>query len=121
MLAIPSTTTSARPALLESTSNSFENGDISEQRIAVPRINGDEQQSPNKGQRINDGGASYYQGQSLAYWPDSPEANQLFQPRKNVSSRDCDSSLMFSEESLQEAVQRRIKLLQSVHEFEDGR
>ena len=72
VLAIPSTR--ARPALLESTTNSLENGDISGQSIAVPSIDGDEQQSPNKRQRIND--VASYQVQLLAsYWPDSPEAN----------------------------------------------
>ena len=118
VFAIPSTR--ARPALLESTTNFLENSDIglSDGSISVININGEEHQSPNKRQMINDGAS--LQAQPFAYWPNSPDANQLFQPRKNVSSRDSGGSLMFCDESLQEAVQRRIKLLQSVFENEDG-
>ena len=67
---------------------------------------------------MNDGAS--FQLQMIAYWPDSPGVNQPFQPRRNVSSCDSGGALMYCDESPQEAVQRRIKLLQSVHENEDG-
>jgi hypothetical protein len=67
---------------------------------------------------MNDGAS--HQVQTIAYWPDSPEANQLFRPRRNVSSYDIGGSLIFCNESPQDAVQRRIILLKSVHKNEDG-
>jgi hypothetical protein len=45
-----------------------------------------------------------------SYWPDSPEARQVFRPASSKGSR----------ESAKAAVERRIKLLQTVHENEDS-
>jgi hypothetical protein len=45
-----------------------------------------------------------------SYWPDSPEARQVFPPASSEGSR----------ESAKAAVERRIKLLQTVHENEDS-
>ena len=108
VLMIPSTR--ARPALLmvPPTTNFLDTGDGN---VTVTNINEDEQ-SPNKRQRIVNDDASYQAQTTIAYWPDSPEAIQLFQPMRNVSRRDDNGSLMYCDESPQEAVERRIKILQ---------
>jgi hypothetical protein len=73
------------------------------------------------------------QSTMASYWPDSPEARQVFKPitssnrlRRmrtgavvNDDATTTDSST-FCNETAKEAVQRRIQLLQSVHASEDG-
>jgi hypothetical protein len=80
-----------------------------------------EQESPNKRQRVN--AAAACNPTACSYWPESPEAYQLFKPRRefvsveNTSIVDVSASMV---ESLQEAIQRRIILLQSVHESSES-
>jgi hypothetical protein len=65
----------------------------------------------------------------MSYWPNSPEAQQVFHPntlRKRrrgtttTSAADNNESFTSYNESAKEAVERRILLLKSVHESEDG-
>jgi hypothetical protein len=70
---------------------------------------------------------------SQLYWPDSPEARQVFKPttgrRANrvrrssasgVGVGDCGSSAVLDDETAKKALERRIALLQSVNTREDG-
>jgi hypothetical protein len=80
--------------------------------------------SPNKRQRLD-----FSAGSSCSYWPESPEAHQLFQHRQNgcgtgVLSGSDDGNgktIPVVVESPQDAVERRIKLLKSCHDSEDSR
>ena len=114
-LEIPSTR--ARPSTTSTTS-------ISTGTEVSDTTNEDE--LPAKRQRLVDGnaGACF----SASYWPESPEAHQLFQPRGDNSvsgtSAICDDSSTpvptIVVETPQEALERRIGLLKSVHESEDS-
>ena len=78
----------------------------------------DKSASPQKRQRTDGNTAVFC---AVSYWPYSPEAYQLFRPRRGGSSgvgsyRDN----MASAESPKEAVERRNKQLQSVHKTEDS-
>ena len=109
VLVIPSTR--ARPAI-SSTAILHDNDST---------IEGDE--SPNKRPRIEE------RTTTMSYWPDSPEARQVFRPRTmrtmrtavSSTGRDEDGNTMtLSGESAKEALERRIKLLLTVHEKEDS-
>ncbi|KAI2489704.1 hypothetical protein MHU86_24871 [Fragilaria crotonensis] len=87
----------------------------------------EEQPSPQKRPRLE----QREEGTALiSYWPDSPEARQLFRPRRTTTTRastaaavtdnDADVATLCINETAQEAVRRRIRLLQSVHDSEDG-
>ena len=107
VLSIPATR--ARPASGTCTDNQI-----------VPTSNGlpsttDNEEScepPNKIRRVDEhsSGSAGAGGSSCSYWPDSPEACYLFKPMAGGSTA----------ETPQEAVERRIRLLQSVHEREDS-
>ena len=110
VLVIPSTR--ARPAI-SSTNLQHDDSIISE---------GDE--SPNKRRRIEE---STQLQSLLSYWPDSPEARQVFRPRslrtrmrRAVSGDEDGNTMTLCGESAEATVKRRIKLLQSVHEKEDN-
>jgi hypothetical protein len=86
---------------------------------------GDE--SPNKRPRIEE--STPQQSSILSYWPDSPEARQVFRPRttrmmrtavSTSSDEDGNTTTLLRGESAKLAVERRIKLLQTVHEKEDS-
>jgi hypothetical protein len=55
--------------------------------------------------------------ESSAYWPNSPEAYYLFRPR-GYDYRS--STIIAGDETLQDALNRRILLLQSVHSHEEN-
>ena len=73
---------------------------VSETTSVVDITNTSANEPPNKRQRV------------ASYWPESPEAYQLFKPPSGTTSA--------IGENPQEALERRIKLLQSVHETEDS-
>ncbi|KAI2510949.1 hypothetical protein MHU86_3421 [Fragilaria crotonensis] len=82
-----------------------------------------EQESPNKRQRVDAVAAG--NPAVCSYWPESPEAYQLFKPRRESVSIenttvDTTTGTTVYLESPQEAVERRIILLQSVHESSEG-
>ncbi|KAI2493926.1 hypothetical protein MHU86_20611 [Fragilaria crotonensis] len=82
-----------------------------------------EQESPNKRQRVDAVAAG--NPAVCSYWPESPEAYQLFKPRRESVSIenttvDTTTGRTVYLESPQEAVERRIILLQSVHESSEG-
>ena len=98
-----------------------------------------QQPSPNKCPRIKEAVEletdEHHQSSStnpVLYWPDSPEARQVFQPasssgrsanskRERVSSSPAPVGNNVPEyETAKEALQRRIRLLQSANESEDG-
>jgi hypothetical protein len=62
------------------------------------------------------------------YWPDSPETRQVFKPITACNSRrrtaplggDSGTFSTLINETAKEALQRRIKVLQLVHEDEQG-
>jgi hypothetical protein len=114
VLVIPSTR--ARPSILLSTSadaTMTENDGIN-----------DEQPQPNKRPRLE----SEPQPQELQYWPNSPEARQVFKPitaacnrkRRTAAGGNSVTTSTLINETAQEALERRIKVLQSVHEDEQG-
>ena len=114
-LAIPSTR--ARPAA----STTAGSTPAADDAAAIKTL--DENESPNKRQRLD-----FSAGSSCSYWPESPEAHQLFLPRQNgcgtgvLSGSDDGIGEMIPVvvESPQEAVERRIKLLKSCHDSEDS-
>ena len=79
---------------------------------------------PNKRPKIEE---STPQQSIMSYWPDSPEARQVFRPRTTrrrmrtaVGSDEDGNTAMLCGESAKLAVERRIKLLQTVREKEDS-
>jgi hypothetical protein len=75
-----------------------------------------ENQLPNKRQRVDIIAAT-----ACSYWPESPEAYQLFTPRRGYSvAGGSNSSDTMDAESPQEAVERRIIQLQAIHESVDS-
>ena len=67
------------------------------------------------------------QPQAQQYWPDSPEARQVFKPitacnsrRRTPAGGDSGASSTLINETAKEALQRSIKVLQLVHEDEQG-
>ena len=85
----------------------------------------DEQQpSPQKRPRLE-----MVEALDTSYWPNSPEARQVFHPNTlskrrrtttESSAADYDELSTLCNETAKEAVERRILLLKSVHESEDG-
>jgi hypothetical protein len=74
----------------------------------------DEQPSPQKRPRLEQ---TQEDVASISYWPDSPEARQLFRPRR----RALEPAAVFDDnKTARDTVRRRIKLLQSVHDSQDG-
>jgi hypothetical protein len=60
----------------------------------------------------------------ISYWPDSPEAHQLFQPITPAKSRRTLAVVDMTDdanEKAKEASQRRIRMLKSVYRSEEGR
>ena len=61
---------------------------------------------------------------TFSYWPDSPEARQVFHPitrrRRATAAVDDNNDMNLCYETAKETVQRRIRLLQLVHASEDG-
>ncbi len=127
VLEIPSTR--ARPStspLRTSTAPATDNDDTSGETVLD-----NEQPSPQKRPRIE-----RHEQSTMAYWPDNPEARQVFQPitrssrwrrmRSGVAVDDDDATarstttMMLCDETAKEALQQRIRLLQSVHASEDG-
>ena len=114
-LAIPSTR--ARPSTVDPTTV------LHESVSGEDDADASEQESPNKRQRVN--AAAACNPTACSYWPESPEAYQLFKPRRefvsveNTSNVDVTASMAYVE-SPQEAIQRRIILLQSVHESSES-
>jgi hypothetical protein len=111
MLITPSTI--ARPAISFSTNLQHNNWNIS-----------DGNEPPNKRRRIEE---STPQQSLLSYWPNGPEACQVFRPRtirtrmRTAGSSDDDGNTMtLCGESAKVAVEQKIKLLQSMHEQEDN-
>jgi hypothetical protein len=74
----------------------------------------DQIESPSKRQRQDDSASSTIV--SCVYWPSSPEAYYLFRPRGYGRS----SSHAAAAETPQEALERRIHLLRSVHDNKDS-
>ena len=123
VLVIPSTR--ARPALTRVDIQ------VADTNTAVTTRTEDGTPSPQKRPRIE-----MSEFCAMSYWPDSPEARQVFQPRNLIRSRraytttlspgvtetetESDESFMSLHESAQEAVERRIELLKSVNESEEG-
>ena len=111
-LEIPSTR--ARPSTTTTTTSMSTGTEVSDTT--------NEDELPAKRQRLVDGnaGACF----SALYWPESPEAYQLFQPKGDNSfsgtSAICDDSTPVVVETPQEALECRIGLLKSVHESEDS-
>jgi hypothetical protein len=90
-------------------------------RSGILTNNSELTESPKKRQRREDDTAA----SSLSYWPFSPEAYHfLFKPRSGtgnaVGGSDRGSTSATSNESPQEALERRIQILQSVHKSEDS-
>jgi hypothetical protein len=113
-LAIPSTR--ARPSTVDPTTV------LCESVSGEDNADASEQESPNKRQRVN--AVAACNPAACSYWPKSPEAYQLFKPRREFvsvenSTVDVTASMAYVE-SPQEAVQRRIILLQSVHESSES-
>ena len=108
VLVIPSTR--ARPSLSCLPTACDKNNDADSETVNPVTLH--EQESPSKRQRVEESTTSSRQelGVSSSYWPDSPEARQVFRPRN--------TSITFGgpRESAKEAVERRIKLLQMVNE-----
>ena len=109
VLVIPSIR--ARPTLLVSTTTSFLESRNSASPDGIINTSNEDTQSPmNKRQRIEKAGGSHQQQTGIAYWPDSPEAIQLFRPRRNISrpvsstGNDDGGSMMLCDESPEEAV-----------------
>ena len=112
VLVIPSTR--ARPSLSSSV-ECVNNEDVT--AVDDP----DEGRSPSKPQRIAEDRCTtsstslktqqeHHQSGKIScwsYWPDSPEARQVFKPASGIGS---------NTETAKEAVERRIKLLQTVHD-----
>ena len=73
------------------------------------------QDSPSKRQHTEEP----QEAKQISYWPDSPEAYQLFRPRQGVTSAGQEMTYDCSE-SPQEAVEHRVQRLQSVNKSEDG-
>ena len=71
--------------------------------------------SPSKRQRTEE---PHQEAKQLSYWPDSPEAYQLFKPRQGVLSTGQET--YDGSENPQEAVERRIEILKSANQSEDG-
>ena len=87
-------------------------------RVGHSGTNENENESPKKRQRVDN-----VVGSSCLYWPESPEAYQLFRPREysgGVVAFVSDSTETTTMESPQEAVERRIIQLQAVHESEES-
>jgi hypothetical protein len=113
-LAIPSTRARPRSCLANNVGriNTTDDGAHTSSAVIVSEIiaaNESPNESPNKRQRVDYGAAG-----GVLYWPESPEAYQLFKPSSSGSL----STII--NETPQEAVERRIKLLQSVYESEDS-
>ncbi len=118
VLVIPSTR-SHRAAPITITT-AVDTGDTEEQNV--------EEESPRKRPRVGEDHiarvADLASGLGGSYWPCSPEAYQLFKPKK-IRTRLNDTCEIsgnddFDSETPMEAVQRRILLLQSVHDREDN-
>ncbi|KAI2492026.1 hypothetical protein MHU86_22522 [Fragilaria crotonensis] len=85
-------------------------------RVGHPGTNENENASPLKRQRVD----NVAQSPSCLYWPESPEAYQLFRPREYSGGVIVDNTDTTNLESPQEALERRIIQLQAVHESEDS-
>ena len=83
----------------------------------------DEQEvSPQKRQRVDGSPAG---PSTCSYWPESPEAYQLFKPRREYvsvhdSAQNVTTTTMEYIETPQEALERRILQLKAVHESENS-
>jgi hypothetical protein len=99
--------TRGRPPAAESTQTTSDNQEVPENNDLQPTI-GDISEPPNKLQRTDSSVGGGISSTSCSYWPSSPEAYYLFKPRAGTG------------ETPQEAVERRIQLLQSVHKHEDS-
>lgn len=111
VLVIPSTR--ARPSTVDSTTVVLATS-VGADVVANPDV----QESPNKRQRVENVTAT-----CSYYWPESPEAYQLFRPRQSSGDggrRASDSTDTTTIQSPQEAVERRIIQLQAVHESTEG-
>ncbi|KAI2493982.1 hypothetical protein MHU86_20556 [Fragilaria crotonensis] len=122
-LIIPSTR--ARPAITLATRvDTTESTNLDD--VCAEAIN--EQPSPQKRPRLE-----HREEDSvvpMSYWPDSPEARRLFRPTRITraltpppavsTDNDGGEARQCSNETAHEAVKRRIGLLQSVHDCEDG-
>ena len=76
-------------------------------RVGHPGTNENENESPNKRQRVDNAA-----GSSCLYWPESPEAYQLFRPREYSGvAVVSDSTDAMTIESPQEALERRFLVL----------
>jgi hypothetical protein len=108
VLVIPSTR--ARPSTVDSTTV------LATSVGADADADADVQESPNKRQRVENVAGT------CSYWPESPEAYQLFKPRRSSGDGGggSDSTDTTTITSPQEAVERRIIQLQAVHESADS-
>ena len=89
----------------------------------VGNTNNEDNESPSKQHRLAD--SNHGTCFSASYWPESPEAHQLFQPRGKSSNSGAsatydDSTGTIVVETPQEALEHRISILKSVHESEDS-
>ena len=114
-----SSTRSHRAAPITITT-AVDTGDTEEQDV--------EEESPRKCPRVGEdhiaGVADLASGLGGLYWPCSPEAYQLFKPKKICARLNDNCAISgnddFVSETPMEAVQRQILLLQSVHDREDN-
>ena len=120
-LEIPSTR--ARPSTTSSTVAAI----CSTETEEVSNTSNEDSKSPAKRQRLLD--SNHVVHFSASYWPESPEAQQRFQPTRagdhccsiGASTSICDDSTgTIVVETSQETMERRISLLKSVHESEDS-
>ncbi|KAI2488670.1 hypothetical protein MHU86_6071 [Fragilaria crotonensis] len=119
VLVIPSTR--SRPAL-----DTMITTPVNTEATTGGRIGDIVEQSPSKRARIGDTGAAAVMiaadASSSSYWPCSPEAYRVFKPPKKHGTTNCEdgNDTDFDSETPMEALQRRIVLLQSVHEEENN-
>ncbi len=74
----------------------------------------DKQPSPQKRPRLEQ---TREDVATISYWPDSPEARQLFRPRRRVLEP---AAVVDDDGTARETVRQSIGLLQSVHDSQDG-
>ncbi|KAI2509106.1 hypothetical protein MHU86_5354 [Fragilaria crotonensis] len=95
------------PAAASTLTTTSDNQEVEENSDIHPRI-GDNSEPSNKVQRTEAAVGCHASSSSCSYWPSSPEAFYLFKPQAGTG------------ETPQEALERRIQLLQSVHKHEDS-